>query len=90
MSIGQINDHIQRAATQVLMLLSDPCHNHTHPSGLDAIAIAAGQEHTCAITRGFVVMCWGRNTYGQLGIGSIVDQNMPAATGLGTIDLCAI
>jgi E3 ubiquitin-protein ligase HERC3 len=37
-------------------------------TGRTATAIAAGQEHTCAILDNASVKCWGSNYYGQLGI----------------------
>ena len=47
-------------------------------------AIAAGERHTCAVTTGGAVLCWGYNSDGQLGDGSQTDRTGPVAvSGLG-------
>lgn len=38
--------------------------------GCGVATIAAGESHTCAITNGGVIKCWGRNQHGQIGNGS--------------------
>jgi hypothetical protein len=40
---------------------------------------AAGLEHTCAVSAGGGVLCWGDNTYGQLGDGTNTERRTPAA-----------
>jgi alpha-tubulin suppressor-like RCC1 family protein len=43
----------------------------------DAIAVAAGYMHTCAVVSPGDVCCWGYNEYGQLGTGDNLDRFFP-------------
>lgn len=57
-------------------------------AGRTATAIAAGQDHTCAILDTGVVRCWGSGFYGKLGYGNenhVGDNETPAAA--GTVNL---
>ena len=48
-------------------------------AGVSVILIASGLDFTCAVASSGRLWCWGDNTYGQLGIGSTVQQNSPMA-----------
>ena len=39
-------------------------------TGRTALQISVGSQHSCALLDNYSVKCWGRGTYGQLGIGS--------------------
>jgi len=87
---GQIgdstNNNIRTTPTQVLQLTN-------------AIAVAAGASHTCALTSAGVVKCWGSNAEGQLGAGPGISAagipvdvpNLSAVTGItaGAAHTCA-
>jgi alpha-tubulin suppressor-like RCC1 family protein len=64
------------------------------------VAIGAGNSHTCAVTSAGAVMCWGSDSSGQLGDGTMNDTGVPVAVStitsgatalaLGTDFTCAL
>lgn len=58
--------------------------------GVKIDKITVGYEHTLALTKDTgAVFSWGRNNYGQLGLGNNTDQNKPCkvTTNLGSISV---
>jgi alpha-tubulin suppressor-like RCC1 family protein len=47
------------------------------PTGITFSAIAAGNQHNCAVTAGGDAYCWGTNGNGRLGDGTTVSKNHP-------------
>jgi len=66
----------------------------------DAIAIAAGDRHTCVVVKDSTVKCWGQNQDGQLGNGqsntsantpvSVTGVNNAVAVACGSTFSCAL
>jgi len=71
---GQLGDGVPFGGTR------DPALVPQDVAGLtDAVAIASGVSHSCAIRRGGTVVCWGVNTFGQLGDGTMDRSSSPVA-----------
>ncbi|HEX8390949.1 MAG TPA: hypothetical protein VF665_01225 [Longimicrobium sp.] len=52
------------------------------PAGVAFTTLAAGKNHTCALTAGGAAYCWGRNDYGQAGDGSKAHRATPGAVSM--------
>lgn len=46
--------------------------------------VAAGDDHTCALTADGRLLCWGRGEEGQLGQGDLADITVPTEVDLGS------
>lgn len=54
------------------------------PAGTAVSAVACGERHTCALSSGGAVYCWGAFDAGQLGTGSASAQTSPAAAAIAS------
>jgi len=45
--------------------------------------VSAGSQHSCGVTSDNRAYCWGYNTYGQLGDGTVTDHLTPVAVATG-------
>ena len=66
---------------------------------INAIAVSAGDDHTCAVLASGTVQCWGYNGSGNLGNGSTMSSSTPVsvtgisnatAVSVGNYHTCAV
>ncbi|KAK9283880.1 hypothetical protein L1049_012135 [Liquidambar formosana] len=76
---GQLGTGVDQAET-LPRLLEAPSLENMH-----AKIVSCGARHTAVITEERKVFCWGWNKYGQLGLGDVIDRNIPSQV---TIDGC--
>ena len=50
----------------------------------NAVSISAGPDFACAALMDGTVMCWGNNTMGQLGNGTMTSASMPTISSCRT------
>jgi putative cell wall-binding protein/alpha-tubulin suppressor-like RCC1 family protein len=55
--------------------------------GSGVVSVSAGQGHTCAVTLGGAVRCWGENDYGQLGNGSVTGSGLGVGVPVDVVGL---
>lgn len=66
---GQLGDTTQNTTSAAVVSVSGIS---------NAIAIATGHQHSCALLSDGTVKCWGNNSYGQIGSGASVDSALHA------------
>jgi alpha-tubulin suppressor-like RCC1 family protein len=47
--------------------------------------LSAANDHTCEITTGGAALCWGSNSFGQLGDGTTIERTIPVAVSGGLV-----
>ena len=53
-------------------------------TGLTTDSVTFGNHYGCAVLSDSSVKCWGKNTWGQVGDGTVADKSSPVSIGLGT------
>ncbi|TKY56786.1 Ultraviolet-B receptor UVR8 [Spatholobus suberectus] len=76
---GQLGTGADQAQT-LPRLVDSPSLENMHAKN-----ISCGARHTALVTEGGKVFCWGWNKYGQLGLGDVIDRNIPSEV---TIEGC--
>ncbi|KAK7290064.1 hypothetical protein RIF29_04217 [Crotalaria pallida] len=69
---GQLGTGADKAETLPRLLDSPSLEN------VNVKSVSCGARHTAIITEDGKVFCWGWNKYGQLGLGDVIDRNIPS------------
>src|ERR1051326_6320065 len=100
-SAGQLGDNTQTIRpTQVSVVVPVPGQTNQFAPLTNAVALAAGGRHTCALLGDGTVRCWGDNTSGQVGDGTsnntrltpvtVTNLSNPLALTAGSSHTCAV
>src|SRR5439155_1001209 len=82
-SSGQLGDGT--TATRLSpVLVQGGLHFAAVTGGLDLLAVSAGGPHSCGLTTAHVAYCWGDNSFGELGDGTMTNSPTPVAAGRPT------
>ncbi|XP_055811130.1 ultraviolet-B receptor UVR8 isoform X3 [Solanum dulcamara] len=73
---GQLGTGAEQAET-LPRLLDAPSLENMHVK-----VVSCGARHTAVVTGDSKVFCWGWNKYGQLGLGDVIDRNIPSQVSL--------
>src|SRR6478672_10262272 len=65
------------AAVLVAALLVGVVSTATPAAAASVPVVSGGANHTCALMPAGQVLCWGDNTYGQLGTGDTTSSTVP-------------
>ncbi|XP_019439435.1 PREDICTED: ultraviolet-B receptor UVR8 isoform X2 [Lupinus angustifolius] len=76
---GQLGTGVDQAETLPKLLDCPSLEN------VNVKSVSCGARHTAAVTDDGKVFCWGWNKYGQLGLGDVIDRNIPSEV---TIEGC--
>lgn len=77
---GQLGDGttVNRSSPAAVANILTPANILT---GLKVAAIATGFNHSCALKTDGALLCWGANSYGQIGDGTTTQRLLPTAAG---------
>ena len=73
-------------------LFADSADVAVQPVGLDSgvVAIAAGEQHACAIKDDASLWCWGENNDGQIGDGTTVNAGSPVEVQASEVEIVRV
>ncbi|CAO2817130.1 unnamed protein product [Amaranthus hypochondriacus] len=69
---GQLGTGSEQAETLPRLLDAPSIEN------VNAVIVSCGARHSAVVTDDGKVFCWGWNKYGQLGLGDVIDRNIPS------------
>src|SRR5438034_7907122 len=82
----------RRAVGVTVALLLAACGGEqgpTQPAPLAFAAVSTGFEHTCGLAAAGALYCWGANSFGKLGDGTMSDRSSPVRV-MGGVNFAAV